>query len=358
MRRRTITTILCLLVAAACASDDDASGGSDTTRARDTADDTDDDTADGPLTDDTADDAADTADGTSPTLSVATVNILHGLHLGDECPPETDACRARERLELLWAELEAAGCPDLVGLQEVGPAHLDLLDDRLGDLCDGSYVLATDWVGLPVEVAVLSRLPVVETRAERLSGISWGAQWVRADSALGPVELFTAHFASAAEPFECEADSEYCASMCEPGALPGDCHPLEALALFDEVGDIGALQFLVGDLNRPADDPRITTLTDAGFVDLWLAADGPECDPDTGEGCTCCISGDGPLGGLDSPEATFRSRIDFILARAPEACTLEVTDVALVGSQPRTDPVAGVHWPSDHAGVLATVACR
>jgi hypothetical protein len=298
---------------------------------------------------------------------VVDLNMLHGLSLDGDCPPQTDSCQAAARLDILWDQIEAIGCPDVVTLQEVGPAQIELLPQRVGDLCDGEYEIASTWVGLPVEVAILTPLPVLDHRGWRMSGINWAAQWAKLETDLGVVEILTAHFASSVEPFSCADGEDYCAPLCPEDADPGDCHPLEVLDAFQ--GEPGAvLQVVTGDLNRPIDDPRIQTLVDAGFVDAWTLAGNPECDPTTGEGCTCCVAGEGLLAGLDEVDQQFGERIDFVLARPVEGCDLiadgpadedgDGTGTGPFAHDPLPAPIAGVVWPSDHSGVQADLSCR
>jgi endonuclease/exonuclease/phosphatase family metal-dependent hydrolase len=72
-----------------------------------------------------------------------------------------------------------------------------------------------------------------------------------------------------------------------------------------------------------------------GFDDAW-----PRAHPGGPPGLTCCHA---PA--LDDPTDHLRSRIDLILTRGD----LDVTAAATVG-----DFAAGL-WPSDHAGVVATL---
>lgn len=94
---------------------------------------------------------------------------------------------------------------------------------------------------------------------------------------------------------------------------------------------------LVGDLNAQTGTPPLQLLAGAGFVDAWTG----------GGGLTCCfpddLSMDGPL----------RSRIDYVLARgwAP----VEAVDV--LGDEEGDKTPSGL-WPSDHAGVVATLRLR
>jgi hypothetical protein len=359
MRASTARTIAVIvvsgLVLVACASDGDGNASAPT----------------GGSTPATSDEAATTtATVVDPTadLTLVTLNMLHGFTFDQDCPAETEACQAEARLSILWGQIEAAGCPDVVTLQEVGTAQQQLVPAHLTELCDGRYELATEWIGLPAEVAILTTLPVLDHAGHRMSGINWMLQWVRVDSGLGPTEILTSHFASSSDPFSCADAEDYCADLCPEGATPGDCHPLEVLDFLLDPDDPATVQIVTGDLNRAIDDQRVTTLLDAGFVDVWTLAGNPECDPATGEGCTCCLSGDGPLVGLDQPVGTFVERIDFVLARAPGGCDLasdtpddadgDGTSTGPFAREPVAEPVEGVYWSSDHSGVQADLSCR
>src|SRR5215207_6498823 len=60
-------------------------------------------------------------------VTIVTMNALHGLF----CQPETDSCQAPDRVELFGQWLERVGCPDLVGIQEVGARLGELLPDEV-----------------------------------------------------------------------------------------------------------------------------------------------------------------------------------------------------------------------------------
>ena len=51
-------------------------------------------------------------------IEVANLNILHGLACGPPVPGDGDQCRVRDRLDLFVQHIAAAGCPDLMTLQE------------------------------------------------------------------------------------------------------------------------------------------------------------------------------------------------------------------------------------------------
>lgn len=98
---------------------------------------------------------------------------------------------------------------------------------------------------------------------------------------------------------------------------------------------------VVGDFNSPADGkgtPSYAELTEAGFDDAWLDAGRGE------SGLTCCHATS-----LRNPADTLDRRTDLILTRGEfrAAC------IDVVGDEP-ADMVGGL-WPSDHAGVVATL---
>jgi endonuclease/exonuclease/phosphatase family metal-dependent hydrolase len=119
----------------------------------------------------------------------------------------------------------------------------------------------------------------------------------------------------------------------------------ELVAGSGPVGSAPGKAVLVGDINSdPAqsspDNAAYNVLIGSGMVDTWPVAN--PGDP----GLTCCFS---EL--LDDPSASvFNSRIDDVLTKGA---------VGVVSSRVRgTDPdnrAAGGLWPSDHAGVTATL---
>jgi endonuclease/exonuclease/phosphatase family metal-dependent hydrolase len=123
-----------------------------------------------------------------------------------------------------------------------------------------------------------------------------------------------------------------------------DSHPevrqAQAAELMRRLAVVRLPIILVGDFNADADWERsrtYRTLLEAGFVDAWQ---------DTGplDGATCCQAPD-----LRNEHSTLSKRIDLILARGK----VSVTNVQVIGND-RSRRTAGL-WPSDHAGVVATV---
>jgi len=94
---------------------------------------------------------------------------------------------------------------------------------------------------------------------------------------------------------------------------------------------------LVGDMNSgPGGDlGAYDTLLDGGFSDAWPG----------GDGLTCCHAND-----LHDPNPTLRERVDLVLTRGG----FDTASAEVVGASPADRTPSGL-WPSDHAGVVATL---
>jgi endonuclease/exonuclease/phosphatase family metal-dependent hydrolase len=100
---------------------------------------------------------------------------------------------------------------------------------------------------------------------------------------------------------------------------------------------------LLGDLNSPADGSGTTTyqkMVGGGFRDAWSSTH--PGDP----GFTCCHNET-----LTNPTSQHDERIDFVLTDAPWGHF----SADILGEEP-ADRTPGGLWPSDHSGVVATVA--
>src|SRR5262249_40252595 len=89
-----------------------------------------------------------------------------------------------------------------------------------------------------------------------------------------------------------------------------------------------------GDFNTAADDRIYPALIGAGLTDAWKG--GP---------ATCCQDPS-----LLNAQSTLEVRIDLILLRG----ALAVEDINLIGNK-QTDRTPSGLWPSDHAGIVATL---
>jgi len=125
--------------------------------------------------------------------------------------------------------------------------------------------------------------------------------------------------------------------------------------------DVPAPVILLGDFNSgPGDDATAYhALTQAGFVDVWTAG------RFRGPGLTCCTNSD-----LDTPSTigAYDKRIDLVLVRDRNGRDpfdrldrdglLADAQITVVGEEPQERllaPGGYLLWPSDHAGVVATL---
>jgi endonuclease/exonuclease/phosphatase family metal-dependent hydrolase len=106
----------------------------------------------------------------------------------------------------------------------------------------------------------------------------------------------------------------------------------------------------VGDFNSDASGGPVTGVPPmtatygevlaAGFEDAW-AKQHP-----ANTGLTCCFAAD-----LRDPAPAFTSRIDLVLTRG----RFEVENAKVIGAA-EADRLPSGLWPSDHAGVVATLS--
>ncbi len=115
--------------------------------------------------------------------------------------------------------------------------------------------------------------------------------------------------------------------------------------LISSVGGTTLPLIMAGDFNANADDstdPTHATYEDAinaGFVDAWSAAHGNDA------GYTCCQAQD-----LLNDPSSLNQRIDLVLLRGG----IGVDGIQLIGDSTGDRTSSGL-WPSDHAGIVATL---
>jgi endonuclease/exonuclease/phosphatase family metal-dependent hydrolase len=117
----------------------------------------------------------------------------------------------------------------------------------------------------------------------------------------------------------------------------------QAQELIDLLGPESHPVLLIGDFNSAAN--VITTqsyglLTAAGFTDAWAQRFRAD------SGLTCCQASD-----LQNATSTLDQRVDFVFWRGP---VVSVSRVDVIGAG-QADRTTTGHWPSDHAGVVATL---
>jgi endonuclease/exonuclease/phosphatase family metal-dependent hydrolase len=315
----------------------------------------------------------DTAD-----VTLATLNVLHGLF----CPSETVNCRVADRVDLLGQWILGRGCPDLVALQEVTdvvslPA---LVEGRLLDVCPFRYEVVFPG-GNPFDNSLLlTRYPVLTSELHVLHVNFRNVLYARLDHPIGPVDVFSTHLASRSDggPNPCGSAQFPCPSECTAGgaATVRECQALQVADFVAERHDVGSPALVVGDFNAPPGSFEYRQFTDRGWVDAYLAAGNPECDPATGTGCTSGRE-DEDLVDLESPALGVDERIDYVFLLPPGPGT-SCAGALDSGADADGDGVATRHfadepnpfapscgaapdplcWVSDHNGVQVDVNCE
>jgi endonuclease/exonuclease/phosphatase family metal-dependent hydrolase len=351
-------------------------------------------------------------------VEVANLNILHGVNCDPPLPDQGDQCCVRDRIDLLVEHLVAAGCPDIVTLQEnvtseivqrtptefVGPLDdtTALIKARLPDLaeaCGFTYQVVFDPAatrppalgrGIDEEL-ILTRFPAPQSEVMPLYSplaplFFRHVLYARIDHPKGPIDVFTTHLAS---------DSDFAFLPCGINVLPpplvSPACPAECVAFEDTVRECQAKQMTLfiasrhdvaepavisGDFNAEPGSSEYLEFVDRGWTDSHLAAGNPECNPATGVGCTTGRV-DTNLSDLESTALNVNKRTDFIFVVPPEEgsrCSgviqqfhhprRPVTTTGIFAGEPNPfAPACGasplpVCWASDHSGNQLNLACR
>jgi endonuclease/exonuclease/phosphatase family metal-dependent hydrolase len=136
----------------------------------------------------------------------------------------------------------------------------------------------------------------------------------------------------------------------ESGDLAPEVQEAQARELLETLSDESQSVVMVGDFSSTPDGAMTATyerVREAGFVDLWQAAR-PQ-DP----GVTCCQAPD-----LRNPGSMLGRRLDFVFFRnAPDRRDDPVGKVIMtrIGAESDDRTASGL-WPSDHAGLVATLS--
>lgn len=308
-------------------------------------------------------------------VTMADLNVLHGFG----CPSGSDQCRLPERIDLLGQWIARRGCPDVVALQEVISISLvpysvaELVAERLLDVCPDPYEMVFIQFNGIDDAIVLSRHPVLDASVTPLYRGFRHVLHVRVDHPAGPVDVFTTHLASGSD-----GANDPCGPSCPAECVAAgattirECQAEQTALVVEALHDVPTPAFLMGDMNARPGEFEIGRFTGRGWIDTYLAAGNPECDPMTGIGCT----GGRSEAEMEDPGLNVDERIDwiFLVPGAPGGtCAADVDGAAdddgdgiatrLFADEPNPfAPTCGplpdpICWPADHVGVQADVNC-
>lgn len=296
-------------------------------------------------------------------LRVVNYNLLHGTFCDDDTH-----CQVSDRVDLFLRQLEEAGCPEVVGLQEVSDEIRPMFVDRVPDVCGGEYdVVFTDTQGNDTEL-VLTTLKARRPSVHSLPGGLRRASRVELRSPVGPVVLVVTHQDGDKTFPSCRDDIEryQCPKPCPAGTTYAECQTILGLQLATRGGAKDAIRIYMGDFNVPAGTDRYERILGEGFLDSHLAAGNPECDAATGAECTAGRE-DQQIAALKDPSAREDERIDFIFVKPPKGCSAtfdpitdgdgDGTGTGLFAAAPAVDGPGGLVWPSDHTAVSMDMTC-
>lgn len=278
------------------------------------------------------------------TVRFVSQNILHGVG----CSLASDSCAVTERVALFMDQLEVAGCPELVSVQEANERIVGLIEAEVGG-CGYEVVWDGD-PGLDREV-VLTTLEVIGAQRRVLADRFRSAYLVRVASPIGVVDFLTTHLASGSDDRACTV--ELCPPPCDPAGSLRRCQARQVLEFARGAAVPGGVTVVGGDLNDVAGSPTLAVFDEASFVDSHLAAGHAECDAATGGGCTAGRD-DATLDDMADPNSLQRRRIDYLLYSAPSRDCAVAGGTGLFNAAPAPGELA---FPSDHTGVALALVC-
>jgi endonuclease/exonuclease/phosphatase family metal-dependent hydrolase len=293
---------------------------------------------------------------TRASATVVAQNLLHGL----ACAPDTDRCKLGSRVQLFARQLQEAGCPQVVSVEESDPVMDGFLKTAVHSatagatqLCGGRYTIVGLGDPSSDREVILTTLPVLGHERVSLAGPLRDALWVRVKAAVGPLDVVATHLASTSDDRPCDAST--CRPPCHTSDSLKTCQGREAAALLDDRRSPQSVGVLMGDLNAKPGDATINAITTQHFVDTFVAAGNPPCDAATGKNCTGGRE-DTNLSDLTNPSARQAERIDYVFLATKRQCTVDKTS-GLFREAPESPPLDGLVFASDHTGVQAKITC-
>lgn len=216
-------------------------------------------------------------------VTVANLNVLHGL----DCSIDTRGCRINDRAALLFRWV-GVGCPDVVTFQEIFRSWSTLIAGYQPIVCPFAYSRVSSITGIGVDdQLILSRYPVVEQEVLLLYRDFRSLTYARIDHPIGPLDVVTTHLASSADRGDAPCVDD-CPRECVAAgaATVRDCQAVQVAQYVDLRHDVDGPALVTGDFNAPPGSFVYEQFTGRGWIDAYLAASNPECDPLTGIGCT------------------------------------------------------------------------
>jgi endonuclease/exonuclease/phosphatase family metal-dependent hydrolase len=262
-------------------------------------------------------------------VTVANLNVLHGLNCDFVA---TRHCRVNDRSILLFQWVQAVGCPDVITFQEIFRPWNELIAGYQEIACPFVYSRAFQQTGIGVDdQIILSRFPIVDQEVMLLYRNFRSVTFARIDHPIGPLDVFTTHLAASSD-----AGNDPCEGDCPPAcAMAGaitvrDCQAVQMAQYIEARHDIDGPAIASGDFNAEPGSFIYRQFVDRGWSDVYLAAGNPECDPQTGIGCTSGRD-DQSLSDLQSRDSKESERIDFIFAIPPPAGTSCIPEIEAAG---------------------------
>ena len=305
-----------------------------------------------------------------PDVTLANLNLVHGIF----CPPESDNCRLPDRVDLMMEFIRASGCPDVVTLQEIWRPSLELIEPAAAEVCPFPYATVQgERLNQVDDETVLSRYPVEKTEQLDLFGNFRRVLLTRISHPSGPLDVYSTHLASGADSGNGPC-GEDCPQECRDANVETvrDCQAVQLVGFVQRTHDVSNPALVAGDMNARPGSFVYEQFTGQGWLDTYLEAGNPECDPATGIGCTSGREDD-LLTDLESPALEVRARIDFIFlvpATSGSSCQAELLPANDLGPGtqlwaevpnpfapscgPEPEPIC---WASDHTGVQVAYRC-
>ena len=229
----------------------------------------------------------------------------------DPAAPDTPAAIV-DHLEILEAALASRGAPYQRAVTiQVGDVELPGRDGRLIRLSNRLAILARDAVSRPRSGTFQAAMPIEAPLGT--FGLTRG--WASVDLP-GATRFFTTHLEDAGPHGSRSVQQQ------------------QAVEFVEEIDRWDGSAIVSGDFNARPGTVTYDTLLAAGLTDAWSALH------PAANGFTCCRPAP-----LTDPAARLRRRIDLVLVRG----AIAPVNVAVVGD------FRHGRWPSDHAGVAASL---